>query len=272
MDAADLASAPMSGDEELLSGGTLNAVVRIGDTVRRPAGAWTETVHALLRHVRCRGFDLAPEPLGFDEEGREVLSFIPGLTVGWSLPWPGLVRSDELLAEIGAAIARYHDAVADFRPAGMVPWQSGAAELGPGQIICHHDLAPYNVVLAEGRLAGIIDWDLAGPGTRRSDLAFAAWQWVPLQSPDVARVLGWADPGDRPRRLALLLEAYGLDEREGFVDDVMARIASNRDLMVRRAEEGNAAYRALVELGHVRGMEAALRYLEAEGARLQRGL
>jgi thiamine kinase-like enzyme len=71
---------------------------------------------------------------------------------------------------------QYHRAVADFLPAGVVPWQLGPAALPADQIVCHHDIAPYNAVVAEGRLQGIVDWDLSGPGTTLSDLAFVAWQ------------------------------------------------------------------------------------------------
>lgn len=35
-------------------------MVRIGDTVRRPAGPWTPTVHALLGHLHAAGFHGAP--------------------------------------------------------------------------------------------------------------------------------------------------------------------------------------------------------------------
>jgi hypothetical protein len=52
-------------------------VVRIGDTVRRPAGPWTPTIHALLSHLVDKGFR-APGPLGLDDKGREVLRFLPG--------------------------------------------------------------------------------------------------------------------------------------------------------------------------------------------------
>ncbi len=259
-------------DEAPLSGGTLNTVVRVGDTVRRPTGAWTPTVHDLLRHVRGRGFDLAPEPLGVDDQGREILSYIEGKTFGWSLPWPEVVRSADLLEQVGVATARYHRAVEDFRPSGVIPWQSAPAELGESEIVCHHDLAPYNTVVSSGRLAGIIDWDLAGPGTPRSDLAFVAWQWVPLQSPFVTEMFGWSAPPDRARRLSLLLDAYGLEDRSGFVDDVVRRITYNRDLMARKAAEGNAAYQALVEGGHLVGMDEALRYLGRVGEDLQESL
>jgi Phosphotransferase enzyme family len=259
----------MTEAETPLTGGTLNQVVRVGDTVRRPAGPWTPTVHGLLRHVRQRGFDLAPEPLGVDEVGREILAYTPGTTVGWSLPWPAAIRSESLLGQMGEATARYHRAVADFRPPGTVPWQSGPAELTPSDVVCHHDLAPYNVVLHGDRLVGIIDWDLAGPGTTLSDLAFVAWQWVPLHGPLVTSLLGWTIPPDRLRRLRLLLDAYGLDDRSEFVEQIRARIGYNRGVMVQRAAEGNEAYRRLVDQGHLAGMDEALAFVAQHGPRWQ---
>lgn len=243
-----------------LTGGTQSTVVRVGDTVRRTVGPWTPGVHDLLRHVRARGFDLAPEPLGFDPAGREILSYIPGDTIGWSLPWPDWIRADSLLEEVGEATARYHRAVADFRPPG----------LPDGQIICHHDLAPYNMVCSAGRLRGIIDWDLSGPGTALSDLAFVAWQWVPFHGPFVAQYMGWVEPIDRAGRTRRLLDAYGLQERDGFLDAVADRIIHNRTVMLSRAAEGDAAYQALVDQGHVAGMEEALDFVRAEGPSIQR--
>lgn len=55
--------------------GCVNPVVRIGDTVRRPVHRWTPAVHALLRYLEAVGFSGVPRVLGFDELGREVLSF-----------------------------------------------------------------------------------------------------------------------------------------------------------------------------------------------------
>ncbi len=259
----------MSDPEIPLSGGTLNSPVRIGDTVRRSAGPWSPSIHALLRHIRARGFELAPEPFGFDDAGREILSYIPGTTVGWSLPWPDLIRHEGLLEEVGAATAAYHRAVVDFRPSESIPWQSGPAELGATDLICHNDLAPYNVVVQDGHLKGIIDWDLAGPGNALSDLAFVAWQWVPLHGRLVSGLLGWPDPPDRRRRLQLLLDAYGLRDRTAFIDKVEERIGYNRDVMIRKAAEGHEAYQRLIDQGHLLGMDEALAFLAQDGPRLQ---
>ncbi len=259
----------MSDRETPLAGGKLNLVVRIDNSVHRPAGPWTPTVHALLRHVRERGFDLAPEPEGFDGQGREVLSYIPGATVGAAMPWPDWIWEEELLAQMGAATARYHAAVADFRPGGAIPWHSGGGELQPDQIVCHHDLAPYNVVVDGGNLRGFIDWDLIGPGTARSDLAFVAWQWVPLQHPLIGRAFGWRHKPDYGRRLRILLDNYGLADRTGFIDDVMLRIEYNRDIMESRACAGDPAYARLQEEGHVAGMNMALSFVAEQRQALQ---
>lgn len=262
----------MGQEETVLAGSRLNRVVKVGDTVRRPVGPWTPAVHALLRHVRQRGFELAPEPLGIDAQGREMLAYITGDTVGDQLPWPAWAWDDELLAEVGRATALYHRAVADFRPEGVIPWQLGPAALQPGQIVCHHDIAPYNAVVSDGRLRGIIDWDLSGPGSPRSDLAFVTWQWVPLQHPAISQMFGFGDPGGLARRLRILLDAYGLEERDGFVDAVIARMHLNRDVMVQKAAEGVPGYVSLVQQGHVEGMNAAISFLVEQRDSLGRQL
>jgi aminoglycoside phosphotransferase (APT) family kinase protein len=136
-------------------------------------------------------------------------------------------------------------------------------------LVCHHDLAPYNVVVADGHLMGIIDWDLAGPGNAFSDLAFVAWQWVPLHGPFTASLLGWTDPPDRARRLRLLLDAYGLRDRTGFIDHVVARVGYNREIMVEKAAAGSQAYQNLIDNGHLVGMDEALSFLAEHGPRLQ---
>ena len=61
------------------------SIVRVDDTVRRPAGWWTPAVQTLLAHLRDVGFPYAPRPGGIDRQGREVVSYIPGESgaIGW---------------------------------------------------------------------------------------------------------------------------------------------------------------------------------------------
>ncbi|HUV57409.1 MAG TPA: hypothetical protein VMV96_01235, partial [Acidimicrobiales bacterium] len=69
----------LDSNEESLSGGNSSAeVVRVGDTVRRPAMPWSASVDSLLLHLQEVGFECSPRPLGYDETGRQVLSFAEG--------------------------------------------------------------------------------------------------------------------------------------------------------------------------------------------------
>jgi Ser/Thr protein kinase RdoA (MazF antagonist) len=169
-------------EEENLTGGHMNTVVRVGDTVRRPAGAWTPTVHRLLRHARDRGVGWAPVPHGYDEVGREMLSFISGDVPHQMPEW---VWSSVVLTDAARALRQWHDATSGFDLVGAV-WNSDAHE--PGEVICHNDFAPYNCVFRDGRFAGAIDFDLCSPGPRLWDIAYTAYRYVPLMPPASADV------------------------------------------------------------------------------------
>ena len=108
--------------EQRLPGGRSFGAVRVGDEVRRPAQPWTATVHSVLRHLEDAGFDGAPRARGFDEQGRERLTFLPGQTLGETTPWPDWLRSDDALRQVGAWLRRLHDATATFRPAADAVW------------------------------------------------------------------------------------------------------------------------------------------------------
>jgi hypothetical protein len=163
--------------EEALGGGNMTAVARVGDTVRRTSGAWTATVHRLLAHVRKRDLLWAPEPLGFDERGREILSFIPG-----DVPhdMPAWVWSGVALGDVARALRSWHDATVGFDLTGAV-WNLPART--PHEVICHNDFAPYNCVFRAGRFAGAIDFDMCAPGPRLWDIAYTAYRFIPLLPP-----------------------------------------------------------------------------------------
>ena len=88
-----LACRHTGGVEIRLDGGNADGAVRVGDTVRRAAGPWTPAVHARLAHLAGKGFAGSPRPLGLDSQGREVLTFLVGETVGYTRPWPGWVHA-----------------------------------------------------------------------------------------------------------------------------------------------------------------------------------
>jgi aminoglycoside phosphotransferase (APT) family kinase protein len=251
----------MTDQEIVLTGGNMTPVVRVGDTVRRGAGPWTPTIHALLRHLRANGFDQVPEPLGIDERGREIISFLPG-RVG-TYPLPDYVLSDQTLDTVARTLRAFHDATQGFEGG---PWQWPAHE--PVEVICHNDWAPYNMLFEDGRLTGIIDWDLASPGPRVRDMGYAAYRFVPLTDPANPDV---TNPGvaEQARRLARLCDAYGKDIEPRAVAETA--IAILRDLVAfirREAAAGDAAQTAVLERGDTDIYERDIAYIEAQLALL----
>jgi hypothetical protein len=197
-------------DGTALSDGTVSVggSVLIGDRVHRTSGPWTASVHALLGHLASVGFDGAPRVVGFDEAGREVLTWVEGEAPGH--PWPAWMQTEGVLGALGALLRRFHDAVAGFAPPPEAVWRSWVGSPG-GPIIRHGDLWPANIVFRSGIPVALIDWEFAQPGTRLDDLASAAKLWVPLCSDERAAGDGWNLPLDRVARLRLLCDAYGLD-------------------------------------------------------------
>ena len=229
--------------EQILSGGNMGGAVRVGGTVRRPAGAWTPTIQRLLRHLREQGINWVPEPLGRDDRGRDRLSFLPGVVPQY--PLPDWIWHDDVLVKAGRLLAQLHQASGSFDARGAV-WQMPHHE--PAEVICHNDFAPYNMVFTGQRLSGVIDWDTASPGPRLWDLAYLAYRLVPLSDP--ANVDGLASSlSERARRLRLLCTAYGTAVQPAeVVAMAMRRLEELGSFTQARAEEGHEQLRSHVAL------------------------
>lgn len=142
-------------------------VVRVGDTVRRPRDERSDLVAAVLLHLESVGFDGAPRVLGEDDQGRQVLSFVPG-TVTPDPPWIGSdQRNAEQLGALAELLRRAHDALADFvAPAGV----AAARPLVPGGPQWNHGDAHYGNVVWDGdRPIALIDWEYCALGDRIYD-------------------------------------------------------------------------------------------------------
>lgn len=242
--------------EETLPGGNTDGAVRIGDVVHKRAAPWTRTVHALLRHLEQAGVDGVPRALGFDEQGRQMLTYLPGEVIGDRVPWPAWVYADSTLVQVGQWLRRVHDATADFVPPRDERWFTGAV-MRPGWIVGHQDAAPYNAVMDGGRLAGFFDWDIASPSSRDDDLAFSALLWVPLTAPETE-----GQTEDRSRRLHLLLDAYRYDgDRRAFGAVVVRRARRQAGVIRGLAEAGDQAAVALLPIAG--RLEQSASYVEA---------
>lgn len=249
--------------ERRLSGGNDSGAVRDGATVHRTPGPWTASVHRLLKHLEGHGFDGAPRPLDFDDEGREVLTYLEGETVGSQKPFPEWVHTDDTLVQVGAWLREYHHAVADFEPTDDDVWRQGRG-WEPGLIIAHNDAAPYNAAWRDGHLAGFFDWDLAGPISVIEDVAFTAFAWVPLHARRIVEAEGFTDFQARPRRLRLFLDAYGWNGSAEEVLDVAIHRASETARLIRElAAGGDPLYEEMAGNGQPEDLDEAAEQMRA---------
>ncbi|WP_432522871.1 phosphotransferase [Kineococcus sp. SYSU DK006] len=235
-------------DEEVLTGGGVNRVVRRGDRVLRPVGAWTPRVHELLRRLEREGFRAAPRVHG-TAGGLEELDFLPGRVSNY--PVTDAAASEAALRSAAALLREYHDVTARFaRELPREGWVLPVEE--PVEVVCHGDFAPHNCVLDGERVVGLIDFDTARPGARLLDVAAGAYRWVPLSSPEADGVRG--DVAEHARRLAVFCDVYGLGEREraGLLDAVIASLEGLVRFMHEQAAAGSAAFAGHVAAGHDR--------------------
>ena len=179
-------------EEFWLSGGaTAEAVVRVGDTVRRPPGKNADLMRDVLLHLERAGFDAAPRWLGVDEQGRDILTWIDGETFterGQMHPYIGdpsvrVTFADEQLAAALRLLRLYH------------------ATFGE-EVICHGDFGPWNIVWRSEMPFALIDFDDVYRGDPTEDVAYALRVFVSYG-------FAAAEPAELVRRTHVALAAYG---------------------------------------------------------------
>jgi len=219
--------AAMTPREEPLLGGNVTAgLVRVGDTVRRPAGP--------MAHPDATDLGIRP----------------PTLTA------------------IGRLARDLHDALDGWVPPADAVWHV-AIEPDTEDLVVHHDLAPWNLVLAEDRIV-LIDWDGCGPGSRTWDLAYAAHGFVPL-APPAAGGPGVLAAGVALRELA---DGYGLDDdgRVHLADLLARRTWSMHDLLDQGHRTGHQPWARMWDGGHGSVWRRDAEWIEEHGVVLRAAL
>lgn len=211
----------MEDEVRLPEGRSGNRVWRSRGQVLRDSGPWTPTVHAFLRHLERLGFDGAPRVLGMAPDGREILSYLEGETLGagpdWRpgqpTRWPEFARSEKCLVQSAALLRRLHDVSASFVPPTDAIWrQHECSALAAGEIVCHGDVGPHNTVYCDGAPVAFIDFDSIRPNHPLIEFGNAAWRYVPLGDEAYFAASEFRAAPDLPARLSLFARAYGLSD------------------------------------------------------------
>lgn len=113
-------------------------------------------------------------------------------------------------------------------------------------MLCHNDVCLENVVFRSGRAVALLDVDFAAPGRPEWDLAAWTGMCVPIDDDLSAERNGWL-PADRPARLRLACDAYGLDGggRHELLELIDRRIERGGRWVQERAASGHAGFVAM---------------------------
>ena len=219
-------------EEKLPGGNVAEFVIRVGSTVRKPYRGATASIQALLKHLHEVGFRGAPQAYGIDERGRQVLEFIDGAM--WNRSGPPELSD---LRRAGNLIRKLHDASSSFVPPVSAHWENPSIPDGY-DILCHNDLAPWNLVCGVDRWA-FIDWDNAAPATRLWDLAWAAISFPPVE-PD-------CDLSMAARAIHALGDGYGVEPSEysKLIELMVRRSRTASDLLIDAARSGEQPWARL---------------------------
>jgi len=237
-----------------LSGGNSNdGIVRIGNTVRRTMTPERHSVHRVLSFLHSRGFEACPQFLGIDEQGRETLTYLEG---NCSIN-PDFSRSERYLVSAAKLLRSYHDAVALYQADENDQWGYEYPDKSRHEVICHNDFAPYNLIYDDEGFTAIIDFDLAGPGPKIRDVAYAAYWLVPLSlRAEDMKPFGMADVNNNSQRLHQFCSTYGIQADNDLLDmvsEVLHHMADEAVMIDSLGAEATAKLKAEGHLEHWAG-------------------
>jgi Ser/Thr protein kinase RdoA (MazF antagonist) len=149
-------------------------------------------------------------------------------------------------------VRQIHDASAGFRSSAAPAWAQAIRSPG-ADLICHGDLAPWNLIVGERWV--FIDWDGAGPSTRLWDLAYAAQSFT---LNDAA-----ASVPTSAARLAALVDGYQASAalRAALADAMADRVRAMCELLRSSHSAGVEPWASMYLGGHGEHWASVGRYV-----------
>ncbi|MCL2575293.1 MAG: phosphotransferase [Defluviitaleaceae bacterium] len=203
-------------DERILLAGN-REVWRVGDAVERATKPWSKSVMRFLRHLERDG--LPVEHIISVDENLEISRFVEGEIVH-PKKW-----SDDALFEIGRLVADLHNSSRNFVPCSDDIWQRwGLRKIGIGErIVCHGDIAPWNIITEGVKPKTLLDWEYAGLLDPFVELARVCWLFPQLVDDDLQVLHNLPSAKKRAEQVRIIADGYGLSaaKRSKLIEQII---------------------------------------------------
>ncbi|WP_459476970.1 phosphotransferase [Clostridium saccharoperbutylacetonicum] len=240
-----------------LSGGNSTSVYKQNETVLREQKTWSSTIHRVLLHLEKVEYTNSPRFIGFDDMGREILSFVPGEC---KANYPFTNDKNEQLSiikKVAEIMRKYHDATLSFERTDIDSWMFSYKGDLEKEVICHNDIAPYNMTFVNNMPYGLIDFDTCCPAPRIWDIVYALYRFAPfskkIYDDEKQEYRNYDVDGDkefRKKSIMVFFDAYGMECPDDLFVQMTARLQALADLIYNESQNGNSAFKKMLEEGH----------------------
>lgn len=232
-------------DKKKLVGGNMSSVYQQGDTVVRKMGHWSPTIHRLLQHLEQKGFTDCPKFLGVTGEKEEILTFVPGACLE---DYPLNISDAKHLkgvALLAKKMRQFHDATASFPIREDDEWLLTYQGNLMKDVICHNDIAPYNVTFEDGLPKGFIDFDTCAPAPRIWDIVYALYRFVPFTKNNSKMSMS-----HKFACVETFFQNYGMPIPDDLFIMMAQRLMALADFIKQEADAGNEIFVKMLIEGH----------------------
>jgi len=232
-------------EKQKLEGGNMNMVYKDGSTVIRSQGKWSPTIQRLLLHLENVDFTACPKFLGINDHHQEVLTFVEGDCLETYPDRVDKKKHIEGLRILGEKMRKLHDATTSFVQRETDVWMVTYPGPLEKEVICHNDIAPYNVIFKNQMPHKFIDFDTSCPAPRIWDIVYALYRFVPFYQ--TADSVDWHH---KSACVASFFQAYGMACPENLFVMMQERLSALADFILQEANKGNACFKKMLDEGH----------------------
>ena len=253
-----------------LRGGRNGLIHRRGKIVIRPRSPYSNNIHLFLEKLREIGFDKCPVPQGYNENGFEIVSLIEGEVSNY--PLSTSFNSMETIESAGAFLKEFHNAseLAFSKMPKDLKWLLPNRE--DPEVVCHGDFAPYNAVVKDRVVIGLIDFDTAHFGKRLDDVSYGMYRWATLFRENSPDIVGPIDI--QIERAKYFCNGYELpnEERGDLIDLAIEKISDLVKFMRANARNGHQGFIENIRDGHDIGYLEDIEYLKRNRLKIENGI